>query len=300
MIQFQKIIPAQAGEYAPYLRQEENCEYSFTNLSIWGKQQAAVVDGQLAFFSQFNRRAVYLFPAGTGSKHKVLDAILHDAQARGIRCCITGMNREKCELLERYYPGKFRFFLDRDGFDYIYDIHDLADLKGRHFQKKRNHLNKFRSVCPHWRTEPISNANLEAVRAFAAQWYKTRQEIAPHIDYHLEQQALSRALNDLSVLPLEGMVLLVGTRILAFTLASPLTDDTYDIHFEKAVEDIDGAYAAINQAFADHLRKKHPQLRYLNREDDMGIEGLRQAKLSYHPHHLIEKYWAALGEDEDV
>lgn len=300
MIQFQKILPSQLAEYAPYLHTEEKCEYSFVNLCIWGKQQAAIVDGQLAFFSLFNRRAVYLFPAGDGDKKAVLDAILHDAQMRGIRCCITGMSREKCEILQQLYPGKFHFFLDRDGFDYIYDINDLADLKGRRFQKKRNHLNKFRFLFPHWRTEPISDANLQAVRDFATQWYETRRETDPQGDYHLEQQALTRALNNLSALKLEGIVLLDGQRILAFTLASALTDEIYDVHFEKALDDIDGAYAAINQAFAAYLREMHPHLLFLNREDDMGIEGLRQAKQSYQPHHMAEKYWAVLGEDDDV
>jgi hypothetical protein len=72
-----------------------------------------------------------------------------------------------------------------------------------------------------------------------------------------------------------------------------------DVHFEKALEDIDGAYAAINQAFAQHLREKYPEIRYLDREDDMGLEGLRKAKLSYCPDHLKEKCWARLWEESD-
>lgn len=300
MIQFQKILPIQRSEYVDFLRQEENCEYSFVNLSIWGKQQAAIVHGQLAFFSLFNRRAVYLFPAGSGDKKPVLDAIMLDAKERGIRCYITGMNKAKCQMLDEYYPHQFHFFPDRDSYDYIYDIDDLADLKGRPFQKKRNHLNKFHMLFPHWHTEPISEKNLPAIRDFAAQWYDNRLKNDPHGDYHLEQQALTRSLNHFCPLQLEGLVLMDGDRILAFTLASALTDDTFDIHFEKALEDANGAYAAINQCFAAHLRAKYPNLRYLNREDDMGLEGLRQAKLAYHPHHLEEKYWAVLGEDDDV
>jgi hypothetical protein len=62
---------------------------------------------------------------------------------------------------------------------------------------------------------------------------------------------------------------------------------------------VDGAYAAINQAFAQHLRDRHPEVRWLNREDDLGIEGLHKAKLSYNPHHLVEKHWARLWEEED-
>ena len=80
-------------------------------------------------------------------------------------------------------------------------------------------------------------------------------------------------------------------------MGSRLSPDTFDIHFEKAREDVDGAYNAINCEFARYLRLKHPEIQFLDREDDVGIEGLRKAKLSYNPHHMVEKYWACLKED---
>ena len=81
------------------------------------------------------------------------------------------------------------------------------------------------------------------------------------------------------------------------TMGSRLSRDTFDIHFEKALEDVDGAYGAVNCEFARYLRLRHPDIRYLNREEDMGLEGLRKAKLSYHPDHLVEKCWAYVRED---
>jgi len=81
------------------------------------------------------------------------------------------------------------------------------------------------------------------------------------------------------------------------TMGSALNADTFDIHFEKALDIADGAYAAINQGFAAYLREKYPHLRWLNREDDLGLEGLRKAKLSYYPDHMVEKHWACLLED---
>ena len=80
-------------------------------------------------------------------------------------------------------------------------------------------------------------------------------------------------------------------------IGSSFGGDTFDIHFEKALDAVDGAYAAINNGFAKYLREKYPDILYLNREDDMGLEGLRKAKLSYNPHHLVEKNWACLLED---
>jgi hypothetical protein len=83
----------------------------------------------------------------------------------------------------------------------------------------------------------------------------------------------------------------------AFTMGARRSEDTFDIHFEKALDIADGAYPAINNHFANYLQAKYPALLYLNREDDMGLEGLRKAKLSYCPDHMLEKNWAHLLED---
>lgn len=300
MIQFERLQLLRREEYDRYLLPaDRGCGYSFVNMYLWGRQRAAFLDGFLTFFSQFNRRAVYPFPLGEGEIRPVLDAIIQDAKQRGIPCCITGMNKADCDLLERLYPGKFRIYNDRDSYDYVYHIDDLADLKGRKFQRKRNHVNRFFDAHPNCRLEPITPANLEAVQDMASAWYLHRQQKDPDGDYHLEQLALMRALADPFKLQMEGLALLEGEKVLAFSLASRLSADTFDIHFEKARDDVDGAYTAINQAFAKYLRDKYPQTRYLNREDDMGLEGLRKAKLSYQPAFLVEKYWARLWEEED-
>ena len=300
MISFEKITSVlRPGMQQPLLENGKGCEYAFTNLRIWGRQHAANLDGFWVLFSQFDRKAVYPFPVGKGDVKPVLDAIIHDARARGIPCCITGLNQDNADTLERLYPGKFRFHCDRDSFDYVYDIDDLADLKGRKYQKKRNHINRFRSLYPNWRVEGLSHANLEAVQEMAADWYKARQESDPQGNYELEKVALSRLFAHFDTLKPEGLVLYDEDTVLAFTVGSFLSEDTIDVHFEKAREDADGAYTAINQAFAQYLRDRYPQVRYLDREEDMGLEGLRKAKLSYYPHHLTEKYWARLWEESD-
>lgn len=107
----------------------------------------------------------------------------------------------------------------------------------------------------------------------------------------MESIAMSRAFRHYEGLQMEGAVLVENGEILAVTMGSRLWSDTFDIHFEKAREDVDGAYAAVNCEFARYLRLKYPNLRYLNREDDVGLAGLRKAKLSYNPHHMVEKSW---------
>jgi len=301
MIDFQRFDLNAKDLYNQYLQQcdQRGCEYSFANKFLWGRQKAAFVGDFLAFFSQFDRRSVYPFPIGQGDPKPVLDAIIQDAHVRGIPCYITAMTEADCRILEELYPGAFRFHTDRKAFDYVYDINDLADLKGRKFQKKRNHLNRFRENHPACQALPLDENTRVAAYCLLRHWYETRLQADPHTDFHLEQVALDRAFAFQQQLGIEGMVLMENGEPLAFAMGSRLSNDTFDIHFEKAREDVDGAYAAINQAFARHLRERHPEIRWLNREDDLGIEGLRKAKLSYNPHHLIEKHWARLWEAED-
>lgn len=301
MIDFQKIDLSRSERYKQYLTTcgERGCEYSLTNLYIWGRQCAAFVDGYLVLFSQFQRSSVYPFPVGSGDIGPVLDAVIQDARQRGLQCRLTSMTAADCALLEERYPNQFRFHPDRDSSDYIYPIDKLATLAGRPYQRKRNHVNRFWHNHPDCRCVVIDPSMLADVRAMVDTWYQNRSASDPQIDFHLEQTAIRRAFDQWSALALEGMVLLEGGRILAMTAGSFLNETTFDIHFEKAMEDTDGAYAAINQSFAAYLHEKYPDLRWLNREDDLGLPGLRKAKLSYLPDHMVIKFWANLLEDDD-
>ena len=296
MIDFQPLKLSDKEEYETYLRSigERGCEYSFVNLYAWGRQRAAVVDGYLALFSQFNRRSVYPFPVGQGDIRPVLDAIIHDAKTRDIPCRITGILAHERVLLEELYPGRFRFHHDRDGYDYVYAIDDLADLKGKKFQKKRNHLHRFRDAHPDYTAVPLTQENLPAAQAMIDGWFADRIREDPQGDYCMERVAIRRALRHWQELGMEGLLLMDGEQVLAVTLGSRLNENTFNVHFEKAQTD---AYGAVNQAFARYLREKYPAIRYLNREDDLGLPGLRKAKLSYNPAFLVEKCWAYLAEE---
>ena len=299
MIDFQKLDLSKAEQYRAYLTGfgERGCEYSLVNLYIWGRQKVAFVDGFLTFYSQYARSSVYPFPIGDGDMRPVLDAIIHDARTRGLVCRLVAMTAADCAKLEELYPGKFRFHPDRTFCDYVYSIEKLADLPGRKYQRKRNHVNRFYQDHPDCKIAEIDEAMLPAVKAMAEAWYEKRLAADPQGDFHMERTALHRALEHWTELDMTGLVLLENDKILAMTAGSFLNETTFDVHFEKALDE--GAYAVINQAFARHLREKYPALQWLNREDDMGIEGLRKAKLSYHPDRLVVKFWANLLEDDD-
>ena len=299
MIPFKHLDPADKAKYDRFLQNsgQRGCEYNFSNLYLWGRQRAAFHEGNLVFFSQFNRKSVYPFPLQGSDLKPSLDAIIHDAKTRDIPCRLTSLSKEDCDLLEQYYPGQFRFHTDRDAFDYIYAIDDLADLKGRTYQRKRNHINRFRQNYPAYTVEPLTDENTVEAVLLLQKWYADRELADPLADFQMEQAAIFKALRNRRELGIEGLLLKHNGRTLALTMGSAMSEDTFDVQFEKALDEADGAYPTINQEFAKYLRAKYPKLQWLDREEDLGMEGLRKAKLSYYPHHMIEKHWACLLED---
>ena len=299
MIQFQRLKLSQKDEYNEILFScpPRGCEYSFANLYLWGHQQVAFVHGCAAFFSHYDGRSVYPYPIGNGDRRAVIGEILSDARERGIPCRLTGLTDSDRAELEEWFPGKFLLHTSRDSFDYVYATDDLADLRGRKFQKKRNHANRFRTEHPNYEVKPLTVCNMAQAQHMVNDWFINRMREDPDGDYWLENIALTRAFQHYERLGMDGILLLDGRQVLAVTMGSRMANDTFDIHFEKAREDVDGAYTVVNQEFARYLRLKYPDVAYLDREDDLGLEGLRKAKLSYNPHHMVEKFNATLVEE---
>lgn len=314
MINFQPITEINRSLYENYLFAESECgcELSYANLNMWGEQKAALVHNQLILFTKYNGKYMYHFPLGAGNKKPALEAILTDAKEREIPCKISRITPEQAELLETLFPEKFEIRYDRDSFDYVYSIEKLAELKGRKYHRKRNHYNRFCKNNPFFYVEPVSKKNLTQVKEFIQNWYQERLEESPENDYHNEQIALEKCFANYEELGLESLVLFrckehpldtstnesdSKNEILAFTMGSRISPNTFDVHFEKARWDIEGAYPAINCEFAKYIRNKYPEVEFLNREEDLGLEGLRKAKENYFPHHMLEKASALLKED---
>ena len=300
MINFHKVRPEDKAAYEAVLASasDRGCEYSFANLCFWGRQEIAFIEGCAAIFAHFDGCSVYGYPIGSGNRREVIRLMLEDAKERGIPCRIGSLTASDREELSQWFPHDFLLVSDRDGADYVYDIQDLADLRGRKFQRKRNHVNRFRAIHRDYTVEPIGKENIQEVEKLTARWFAARIAESGG-DYLLEQAALNRAFCYYEKLHMEGILLRIGGEPAAMTMGSFLNDNTIDVHFEKASEEIDGAYAAVNCEFARYLREKYPQVLYLNREDDMGLEGLRRAKTSYNPHHMVEKYRAYPKEAVD-
>lgn len=271
-----------------------NCDLSFSNLCSWRflyDTQFAVQDGFLILKFWAGDKLVYMMPVGNGDLKKVLEDMIEDAGQEGERFCMLGVCAGMRADLEAIMPGKFHFEADRDYADYLYLRTDLSTLAGKKFQAKRNHLNKFRRTY-NYEYVPLTPDRIRECLDLEAEWCKVnncdQQEGTGN-----ERRALIYALNHFEALGLTGGILHVDGKIVAFTFGMPINKETFGVHVEKADTTIDGAYAMINYEFANHIPEQYI---YINREEDLGIEGLRKAKLSYQPVTILEKYMACFKE----
>ena len=275
------------------------CEYNFTNLFVWSDaydQRIARVGDFLVTRLCGSLGCSYIYPAGAGDIAPVLAALVQDAAERGAPLHLVCLTQPQVRELDSLFPGRFTFEADRDGFDYLYDIDRLADLGGKKLHAKRNHINRFVENNPSWVYEDITPESLPECLEMDKEWYRrsmVREGLAEERDLGDEGRALRLAMEHYHDLGLEGGLIRVYGEVVAFTMGDLLSSDTYDVHFEKAYGELQGAYAMINREFARRVRQRHPQVRYLNREDDMGVEGLRKAKESYYPDLMVEKYSAS-------
>lgn len=272
-----------------------NCDLSFSNLCSWRflyNTQFAIVDNYLVFKFWAEEMLAYMMPVGTGDLEKVLKALIEDAREEKHPFCMLGVCSCMQEELETILPGQFTFTVDRDYADYVYLRSDLATLKGKKFQSKRNHINKFRNTYPNHEYTPITPDRIQECMDLEAEWCKVN-----HCDQQEgtgnERRALIYALHHFEALGLTGGILHVNGKIVAFTFGMPINNETFGVHVEKADTSVDGAYAMINNEFANHIPEQYI---YINREEDLGLEGLRKAKLSYQPEEILEKYMACLKE----
>ena len=234
-------------------------------------------------------RTLYGFPIGTGDMKAAIEFLTKDAEKNGMPLAFPLLTDKQKLFLERKMPNRFTFTERRDDSDYIYLTKSLAELPGGKYHKKKNHISQFMRKHSDATFVPLSKENADDVRKIEREWFDAN---GGNGDYDIEEELeiIKESLLLLDELNLKGGILYADGKPVAMTIGSAISDKTFDVHFEKAVPvyDRDGAYAVINQQFA----KMVGAYEYLNREEDLGIEGLRKAKLSYHPEMLLAK-WSA-------
>lgn len=268
-------------------------EYNFTSAYIWSKPlsyRVAEMNGFLIQKSDSYNRPSYLFPPGEGNVKPVIEAMIQDSIDCGHGFLFFTVLEEQCKLLEVLFPNTFQFWQIPDYDDYIYDTKSMITLSGKKLHAKRNHINKFKSLYPDWSYEPITPLNMPEVMAMSEEWLRINEE-PKNKTFQYEKMALGCALRDFFDLKMDGGLVRAQGRVVAFSMGDKLNEEIYLVHVEKAFTDVHGAYAVINQQFAEHAAA---DFLYINREDDSGDEGLRKAKHSYYPVMRAGKHAASL------
>jgi len=293
MIDFKPVSLADRQWINRILRLEDSkgAEFCFTTIYVWDDtyhRQAAAFGDRLLTKLLSHSAPFYAFPVGAGPLAPAILALREDADIRGRKLIIRGITADNLLLLEAEFPGGFQISADTYAFDYVYEAEKLDMLSGKKLHGKRNHIHRFEEAND-WRFEPVTSENLQVCAKMAEQWFL---ENAARGNYEQERLALGRVFAAFEALELEGGLLYASGAPIAFTIGEVLNSDTYVVHFEKAFSRIQGAYAMINREFVRHIRKNRPHIRYINREEDMGIESLQKAKRSYDPAFMVEKFTA--------
>ncbi len=272
-------------------RRYENSWFTFTNLFIWRDtyQPFWSLQGdvlQVRFVLAEGPCLLPPFLPGPGGFAEAVDSMAATAVAAGEMFLMWGLSPEMLQELGPHATDKYQIASQRDRFDYLYQVADLRDLAGRKFHRKKNFLNRFRADNPEWSYQPIAADCIEDCLSVATQWCDQR-ECDAHGDLTNEHAAIREALTHFETLELAGGLIRLNGRPEAFSFGERLNDDTVVVHVEKADPEIPGLDAAINQACCEYAWSGYE---FVNREEDLGSDGLRKAKESYNPVRLVEKY----------
>ncbi len=276
-----------------HMKQYGNAEFNFTNLFMWRKAYAiqyAIVDGFLCIFAKYDNEPPYtLIPLGNGRLDLVFEKLIRHFSDRGNKLILRAVTEAGKAEIEGICPGRFNFKDQRDVYDYVYLSKDLINLTGKKYHPKRNHINKFISQHQNkYRYEELTNERVDECMVAALDWCK-RKNCKESQGLENEKFAILEALGNFDKLEFKGGIIKIEDKVTAFTFGDLLTDDMAVVHVEKADPDIQGSYTIMNQQFCEHEWKG---VKYINREEDLGIPGLRKAKLSYNPEKFIKKYCA--------
>ena len=265
-------------------------ECCFSNLYGWSHkfntQFAVWNDFLLIKFTRAAGECSYLAPFGKGDVKGDIDTLFSDCNCID-KFELSGVTENMWQKIDVVLPGVFQRISTSECYDYIYTSEKLIHLKGKKLQSKRNHINRFKKENREWKYISLNEQPemLTGCKKMLEEWYKINLETSDNsLKYDFATTA--RFINDFQALGLRGGAIVVNDSIVAFSMGTRLSNDTFIVHVEKAFSEVQGAYAIINQQFVEN---EASQFTYINREDDMGLASLRKAKMSYHPDILLVK-----------
>lgn len=267
-----------------------NCDFTFGNIYVWSTEYSTKICRYNDFFiCSWGKGAEmnYSVPVGSGDFNGAVSALIDHTARLGMPLRFYGVTEHYQQMLEEAFPSKFTFNYSDDYGDYIYDVQKMATLSGKKYHGKRNHITNFIKNNPDWSFEKISGNNIDDCINLHAQWIKDHEDDS---DISFEFEAVLKAFENYDRLGFTGGLIRIGGKAVAYTFGEPIGSEVFVTHFEKAPADIQGAYPIINREFTRNCLMDY---KFVNREEDLGLEGLRRAKQSYYPEIFLKKCIAA-------
>ncbi|QAT40797.1 phosphatidylglycerol lysyltransferase domain-containing protein [Clostridium sp. JN-9] len=291
MIKFQKLQLGDKALFEKFLKPYnfKTCEYSFTNLFIWREAcsiEYALMDNCLIIKKKdFNGKEHFMQPLGYTKDNLecIINSLKEYRSEHDMMYLFKDTEEDFVQELKTLKNMDFQITEDRDNFDYVYSSEKLISLSGKILHKKKNHYNYFVKNYE-YETEALTKDLVPACIEASKRWCRIKH-CTGYLLYEL--QAIEEILKNGSKLDFEGMVVLVDDVIQGFTIGEKMNDEMAIIHIEKANPEINGLYNFINRTFVQNYYSDVP---LINREQDLGLDGLRQAKESYQPLKLEKKF----------
>ena len=273
----------------------EACEYCFNTLYMWQhlyKTGYYIGDGFAVIVAEYEGNTFSILPlAKKEDMPRVIKFVIDYFEKEQKKIYFRGITKEVVDYLKENYPDKFDYTEERYLFDYVYDGDSMRELKGRKNVKKRNHINYFlKEYEGRFEYRLLDENDFDACLKLVEEWTSNKEENG-QVDEEMEEEliGIKKLFNSFPVIKdkLKIAGIFIDGKLEAFTMGEYLNPNMALIHIEKANPSIRGLYPYINQQF---LVKEFSDVEFVNREEDLGIEGLRKAKLSYHPVKFVEKY----------
>ncbi|MBQ8997364.1 MAG: DUF2156 domain-containing protein [Clostridium sp.] len=273
----------------------EACEYCFATLYLWQhvyKTRYYIGEDFAVIMAENEGNTFSILPLATKERlPEVIDFVVKYFTKEGKKVCFRGVTKEVVQVLNENYPEQFEYTEERDLFDYVYDGESLRTLAGKKNQKKRNHLNYFlKEFEGRYEYKLLNEENFDECLELLKEWTLKKEENDEH-DEGIDDEyiGIKKIFKDYELLKdkLKIAGVYVDNKLEAFTIGELINPNMALVHIEKANPNIRGLYQYINQQF---ILNEFPEVEFVNREEDLGIPGLRKAKLSYHPLRFVEKY----------
>jgi uncharacterized protein len=271
-------------------------EYSFATLYLWRKLNCAqygILKDALIVRKKEHATGLCFMPP-LGYRREDLCDIVNELEEYRAKCgtmeyLFRDVEEPFLVRLKEQCGARLVVSEDVDNFDYIYESKELIALDGRALHSKKNHYHHFTRTYPYATKDMHEPGVVDDCLAFSENWFRERGEDGEQLK--VEHEGIRDILGNMDYLGLQGMAVYVANRVAGFTVGERVNDEMAVIHIEKADTEYGGIYAFINKAFVEQY---YSQVRYINREEDLGIEGLRKAKESYRPVRLEKKYLVKL------